>query len=111
MFDGKKIYKDSNIGSRIRSTREHLRYTQEGLGKLVGVNTQHISDIERGESGFTVAKLMRFCEILNISADYILFGKESAFDGSPLLAAIKKLDDKERDVTHEMIELYLKKLK
>ena len=64
------------LKDRIASVRKAAGLTQEQLGELVGVTRQAVSKWESGQTvpdALTVAKL---CEVLHVSADYVLLGKE-----------------------------------
>lgn len=64
------------LNERIAVVRKAMGLTQEQLGELVGVSRQAVSKWESGQTvpdAITVAKL---CRALNVSADYIILGKE-----------------------------------
>ena len=64
------------LNERITVVRKAMGLTQEQLGELVGVSRQAVSKWESGQTvpdAITVAKL---CRALNVSADYIILGKE-----------------------------------
>lgn len=67
----------AGIGNRIRTGRESRKMTQKQLAAAVDVTSQHISDLERGVVGPSVPMVIRLCEELHVSADYLLFGTES----------------------------------
>ena len=61
---------------RIAVVRKSKGLTQEQLGELLGVSRQAVSKWESGQTvpdALTVAKL---CRVLDVSADYVLLGKE-----------------------------------
>ena len=64
------------LGQRISMYRKSLGISQEELGARLGVSRQAVSKWESGQTvpdAVTVAKL---CRALNVSADYIILGKE-----------------------------------
>lgn len=63
------------MGSRIRKQRELLGYTREQLAEKLNVSTKFCSDIELGVKGVSIQTLAKLTDLLNISADYILFGE------------------------------------
>ena len=68
------------LNERIAVVRKAMGLTQEQLGELVGVSRQAVSKWESGQTvpdAVTVAKL---CRALNVSADYIILGKEPEED-------------------------------
>jgi len=63
------------MGSRIRKRRELLGYTREQLAEKLDVSTKFCSDIELGIRGISIQTLAKLTDLLNLSADYILFGE------------------------------------
>lgn len=62
------------IGSRVQEIREKRGLTQECFAELLDVGVQHVSKMERGVTGMSLTTLKNICQILNISADYLLMG-------------------------------------
>ena len=63
------------IGLRIKMTRKEKHITAEKLAEFVGVSVQTISNIENGRKGVRLQVFLKICKTLNISSDYLLFGK------------------------------------
>ncbi|MBP3502855.1 MAG: helix-turn-helix transcriptional regulator [Clostridia bacterium] len=66
----------AEIGKRIKNIRENMNMTKEGFAKLLGISGQYLGMVERGKSYLSIEKLKILCDITNLSADYILFGKD-----------------------------------
>ncbi len=66
------------IGKRIKNIREEMGMTKEAFAKSLGVSGQYLGIVERGGSCLSVDKLKVLCDFTNLSADYILFGKDDA---------------------------------
>lgn len=64
------------VGKRIRQIREDMGMTKEKFAKLLGISGQYLGVVEHGKSYLSIEKLKILCEITNLSADYILFGKD-----------------------------------
>lgn len=79
------------IGERIHISREAIGMTQEALSEHVGVSVQYISDLERGIVGTSIPTLIKICEVLQVSSDYILFNYADANDLSNITEKIKHL--------------------
>lgn len=62
------------IGRRVQEVREKRGLTQEKFAELLEVGVQHVSKMERGVTGMSLTTLKNICEILNVSADYLLLG-------------------------------------
>lgn len=65
------------IGIRIRNIRENMNMTKESFAKLLGISGQYLGTVEHGKSCLSIGKLKILCDITNMSADYILFGKDN----------------------------------
>lgn len=60
-------------GKRLQRMRIRRGLTQAALGKKIGQDQQYISKLERGVlPGITVETLVRLCESLACSADFLL---------------------------------------
>ena len=64
------------FGIRIKNIRESMNMSKESFAKLLGISGQFLGIVERGKSFLSIEKLKVLCDITNLSADYILFGKE-----------------------------------
>lgn len=71
------------MGMRIQQTRKSIGLTQMQFSEQIGVSTQYISDLERGVVGCSTTTLIKICDTLAVSADYILRGQEP-FSPKPL---------------------------
>ena len=78
---------------RIRKAREDLGYTQEKFAELLDVSVSYMAEVERGRTGISVKMLTKICNVLGLSADYILFG-EGRNEDTLLLDKIHRVDDK-----------------
>lgn len=66
-----------NMGRRIALRRKELRLTQEQLAERMGVSLQTVSNIELGKKAVRPENLAKLCSLLDITSDYILYGKRS----------------------------------
>lgn len=64
------------IGKRITKIREDLNLNKEEFSKEIGISSQYLGMIEKGHNCLSVEKLKNLCDFTNLSADYILFGRE-----------------------------------
>lgn len=65
------------VGKRIRQIREDMGMTKEKFAKLLGISGQYLGVVEHGKSYLSIEKLKILCDLTNLSADYILFGKDT----------------------------------
>ena len=79
--------------TRIRKARENMGYTRERFAEKLDVSVSYLAELERGRTGISVKMLVKVCNILGLSADYVLFGTER--DDDALRADnIRRIDDK-----------------
>lgn len=99
------------IGERCRSARETAGYTQEQLAERIGVSTQFLSDAERGVTGMSVNTIIKLCQILSISADYLLLGQDSANkeeNSLSICTRIQRLSPREQEMIEAVSNLMIK---
>lgn len=65
------------IGLRIRNIRIDMNLTKQQLANMLGISGQYLGMIERGKGCLSFEKLQILCNLTGLSADYILFGKDS----------------------------------
>ncbi|MBQ3018137.1 MAG: helix-turn-helix transcriptional regulator [Clostridia bacterium] len=93
-----------NIGEKIRNAREDLDLSQEEIARQIPMSQSGYSKIERNVQEPSLMQLRRICQILNISADFLLalnfFNSLSENDLTLLYeikSAIKKYSDKQEE--------------
>jgi len=68
------------IGIRINAKRKERGLTQEQLAEMMDVSIQMISNLELGKKAVRPENLVKLCNALNVSADYILRGSRSELE-------------------------------
>ena len=63
---------ESTIGEKIKAFREDLDMNQTALGKMVNMTQRKISYIECGKYEPSIEDIKAFCNLFNVSADYLL---------------------------------------
>jgi len=81
------------LHTRIRKAREEQGYTREQFAEKLDVSVSYLAELERGRTGISVKMLVKICDLLGLSADYVLFGEERNADAL-LLDKIHRIDDK-----------------
>ena len=76
---------------RIRKAREEMGYTREKFAEKLDVSVSYLAELERGRTGISVKMLIKVCNVLGLSADYVLFGEERAED-KKRLDSINRID-------------------
>lgn len=80
------------MGRRIRSKREYFGLSRENLAEALDVSPQFVADIEYGNKGVSIKRLYMLCQILKVSADYILAGERiDEKDDEDLMRAREKV--------------------
>ncbi len=89
--------------TRIRKARENMGYTREKFAEKLDVSVSYLAELERGRTGISVKMLTKVCNILGLSADYVLFGEERKEDA--LRAdAIRRINSKYLPLLDKVIE-------
>jgi len=96
------------IGFNIRKARKAAGYTQEYLANAIDVGTKHISNLECGLAGISVDVLIKLCETLGISADYILFGEITTDMNSPFNRMLSKLNKRQIAQAEKILDAFVK---
>ena len=78
---------------RIRKAREEQGYTREKFAEALDVSVSYLAELERGRTGISVKMLIKVCNLLGLSADYVLFGTERTSD-TKRLDNIHRIDEK-----------------
>lgn len=89
--------------TRIRKAREDMGYTREQFAEKLDVSVSYMAELERGRTGISVKMLVKVCNVLGLSADYVLFGKERTED-ELRLDAIRRIDEKYLPLLDKVIE-------
>lgn len=84
------------MGQRILERRKQLNMTQETLANLTHLTSQTISYAEMGQKAMRPETMLKICEALGISADYLLRGKILEADTSLLQQKISTWGNPEK---------------
>ena len=101
-------YDKTGVGERIRKAREMNGFTQENVAKMIGVNTPHISDMERGQTGVSIGTIIALCNALDVTAEYLLFGKDVSHS-SNFDKMLIQLDTDGKLFVEDCIQAYIKR--
>ena len=75
------------IQEKIKFLRKKYGYSQEDLGKLLGVSKQAISMYERGERGLESSDIEKLADIFNVDIN-VLYGRKSSPIKIPVLGYV-----------------------
>ncbi len=95
------------IGKRLVSARRAKNYTQEKLANLSGLSVKMISAAENGHKAMRPENIIRICECLSISTDYLLCGESEKLNSLAEHDEIKQLSPKQKEALSRIIEDFL----
>ena len=93
----------SNMGIRFSERRKAMNLTQEKLAEKMGVRLQTISCIELGKKAIRPENLANLCLHLNVSADYILYGKRDENLMNELTTKLSELTPEEYTIVETLV--------
>lgn len=99
------ILKD--IGQRLAYARKKAGLTQEMLADSTGLSIKMISAAENGHKAMRPENIIKICDCLSISADYLLKGESTDLNSVAGTNKIAKLSPKQRDVLINILDDYL----
>ena len=100
---------NDTVGSRIRAKRQQQSLTQEKLAEKLDVSTQFIYQIEHDVRMPSVANLIKLSDILDVSIDFLLKGREIR-QADELELLLSELPQNERDLLYKSLTA-IKKIK
>ena len=81
------------IGQNVKRVRESAGLTQESFAEMLGLGVKHVSAIECGAAGLSLATLQRICTVLSVPADMLLFGTTES-ESNERAAALSFITDR-----------------
>jgi len=93
------------IGAKIKLARKEKGYTQEQLADMIELSNRTINLMEKGKSGMTLETLIKFCNALDVSPNYVLSYKPSEEDISKIL---DNFTNKQKDLIKEFLSVFEK---
>ena len=97
-----------NLGNKIRELRRARNLTQEQLAEKMNLSLQSISCIELGKKAIRPENLVKLCEVLDATADYILTGCRTERQLKGLFEKIATLNEEDYAIVEKLID-HLKK--
>lgn len=93
-----------DMGQRIMVRRKALRMTQEELAEKLGVSAQMISNLELGKKAIRPENLAKVCEVLGLSADFVLTGSNTKTAVDAVAEKLSQLTTEELQMVSDMID-------
>ena len=91
------------IGKRINVRRKELRFTQEQLAEAMDVSVQMISNLELGKKAIRPENLVKLCEVLAVSADFVLRGINTQIELTDFIKKIERLSSENRLIIESLV--------
>ena len=106
-----KLKENIHIGKTFQKYRIQNNLTQAQVAELTGLETRHISQIERGISKGSIDSLLKLCNVYKITPDIILFdllNEDTKKAISVYDEKFKKLSAKDKKTVLALINYLLK---
>lgn len=100
----------TSIGRNIRKYRKQRGYTQEVLAEKVGISTNFLVALERGEKALTLKTLINIVDALHITADMVLcdvIRNGYKIKSSMLTEKLETLSPSDREKIIQMVDIML----
>lgn len=95
------------IGTRIAQRRKQLQLTQEEVAEKSGLSHQFFACVERGLKNMRAESIIKVSLALDISTDYILFGRSNDHDRNYLAELMEPLNEVQLKCLEDIIKSYL----
>lgn len=95
------------IGKRLAQVRKAKGYTQEQLANQTGLSIKMLSAAENGHKAMRPENIIKICECLSISTDYLLCGESPAFSSAAERYKLEQLSSKQKEALSRIIEDFI----
>lgn len=97
------------IGKRIAHKRRELGHTQWQVEEMADITQKYLSNIERATSGLSLDVLMRLCDALEVTPDYLLLGTTYAADdvSAAIESRVSRMSPKQQELALSMLDWIL----
>lgn len=95
------------IGERLSERRKQLRMSQDELAEKADVSAQTISAAELGKKALRSDNVIKICDALEVSTDYLLLGKVGGNDYAYLFEKISDLNSAQFHHLEDIIKSYI----
>ena len=95
------------IGKRLYQRRKHVGMTQDALAEWANITSQTISTAELGKKAMRTDTIIRVCESLDITPNYLLLGEVTSQDVAFLTEKISQLSPEQYRHLEDIINSYI----
>lgn len=111
----KHTYNRLAAGERLRLKRTLLGFTQDEMAEKIDRASKYYADIERGTCGMSIETLLALSSALNLSLDYIIYGKpedekapaKNSDEITALVKLISTLPPRQQKYALELLRLFI----
>lgn len=96
-----------DIGMRLAASRKNAGYTQEELGEMTGLSIKTISAAENGHKALRPENIVKICDCLSISTDYLLKGEDVTLSSLTGAKRFATLSAKQKLALQRIVEDFL----
>lgn len=95
------------IGKRIQNERKKKGFKAIEFADIIGIGKDQLSRIENGKVPCKVEYLFVIAQLLNVSTDYLLFGKSYIVEAELLNSLWSNMSENNRKKAMKIIELMM----
>lgn len=111
----KMTYDRLAVGERLRVKRTLLGLTQDEMAEKINRAPKYYADIERGSCGMSVETLMALSVALNMTLDYIIYGREASpheklqhtDEAAAIIHMLEHTNEQTQKYAKEILKLFL----
>lgn len=98
---------NAEVGMRIRNLREERGYSREQLAEYAEISVNFLGAIETGEKGMRAVNLARIAKVLDVTADYLLYGSAPYKENARINTMLASMTEDKRKQVEKMITVFM----
>lgn len=96
------------VGKRLRKQREKLSLTREAFAEYIDISPQFLAEVENGKKGMSVETLFKICNKFEISADYLIMGRENTSNiSTPIAQMLLNMDNEKLNIFENLLSEFM----
>ncbi|MDE6471297.1 MAG: helix-turn-helix domain-containing protein [Eubacterium sp.] len=100
----------NKMGFRIAQKRREMGIKQAVLAEAVGISDNHMSNIEKGYSTPSLETLIKICNALCVTPDYILLGSIRKDTAQNIIDDIMLCNYEDKIIIEKLIQVFVEKV-
>lgn len=98
------------IGKRIRICRKERNFRQNELAELTELSNNYLSNIENGHSIPSIEALLRICEALSVTPDFLLLGSAKKDDiPAEIFDNLRLCNSESLEIISDIVDTFVKR--